>query len=161
MFSRYDRPTSRLIAARCFSSKPRSRPATAKLATSRLTSHSNGPGKRLVEVVEAEDELAVGRGEAAEVRQVGVAAELRVEPGPRARREIRGHQVRGAAVERERRDEHAAVADRNELRHAGLRLLLEQLDGVGAMQGGLPVAVRRARHLGARRLAARRALGRP
>ena len=36
-------------------------------------------GKRLVEVVEAEDELAVGCGEAAEVRQVRVAAELRVE----------------------------------------------------------------------------------
>ena len=44
MFSRYERPTSWLIAARCFSSKPRSRPATAKLAASRFTSHSNGPG---------------------------------------------------------------------------------------------------------------------
>ncbi len=87
MLSRYERPTSRLIAARCFSSKPRSRPATAKLATSRLTSHSNGPGKRLVEVVEAEDDLPVGCGEAAEVREVRVAAELGVErrPGPLAR----------------------------------------------------------------------------
>ena len=141
MLSRYERPTSWLIAARCFSSKPRSRPATAKLAARRLTSHSNGSGKRLVEVVEAEDELAVGRGEAAEVRQVGIAAELGVEPGARAGGQIRRHQVGGAAVERERRDEHAAVADRNELRHAGLRLLLEQLDGVRAMQGRLPVAV--------------------
>ena len=42
--SRYERPTSRLIDRRRFASKPRSRPATAKLATSRLTSHSNGPG---------------------------------------------------------------------------------------------------------------------
>src|SRR3954447_4684525 len=30
--------------SRTFASKPRSRPATSKLATSRLTSHSNGPG---------------------------------------------------------------------------------------------------------------------
>ena len=29
---------------RCSSSNPRSRPATATLAASRLTSHSNGPG---------------------------------------------------------------------------------------------------------------------
>ena len=98
-------------------------------------------GKRLVEVVEAEDDLAVGGGEAAEVRQVRVAAELGVQPGARAGREVGGHQVRGAAVEGERRDEHAAVADRHELGHAGLRLLLEQLDRVGAVQGRLPVAV--------------------
>ena len=158
MLSRYERPTSRLIASRCFSSKPRSRPATAKLATSRLTSHSNGPGKRLVEVVEAEDELPIGRGIAAEVREVRVAAELRVQPRPRPAREIGRHQVRSAAVERERRDEHAAVANGHELGHAGLRLLLEQLDRVGAMGRRLPVAVRRTRHLGARRLAASGAL---
>ena len=42
--SRYERVTARLIDCRCFASKPRSRPATAKLATSRFTSHSNGPG---------------------------------------------------------------------------------------------------------------------
>jgi hypothetical protein len=41
---RLDRVTARLIDCRCFASKPRSRPATAKLATRRLTSHSNGPG---------------------------------------------------------------------------------------------------------------------
>ena len=42
--SRYARVTIRLIDCRCLASKPRSRPATAKLATSRFTSHSNGPG---------------------------------------------------------------------------------------------------------------------
>ena len=116
-------------------------------------------GERLVEVVEAEDDPPVGRGEAAEVRQVRVAAELGVEPRPGPAREIRGHQVGGAAVERERRDEHAAVADRDELGHARLRLLLEQLDRVGPVRGRLPVGVRGARHLGARGLAARGALG--
>ena len=43
--SRYARVTARLTDCRCLASKPRSRPATAKLATSRLTSHSNGPGR--------------------------------------------------------------------------------------------------------------------
>ena len=57
-------------------SKPRSRPAIAKLAASRFTSHSHGPGQRLVEVVDVEDELALGRGEHAEVGEVGVPAEL-------------------------------------------------------------------------------------
>ena len=37
-------PTARLTAFRCLSLKPRSRPATAKLATRRFTSHSKGPG---------------------------------------------------------------------------------------------------------------------
>ncbi len=33
-----------LMPARTFVENPRSRPATAKLATRRFTSHSNGPG---------------------------------------------------------------------------------------------------------------------
>jgi hypothetical protein len=38
-------PTPATIAARrCASSKPIARPATAKLAAKRFTSHSNGPG---------------------------------------------------------------------------------------------------------------------
>ena len=47
------------------------------LAASRLTSHSNGPGMRLVEVVEVEHEPPVRAGERAEVAQVRVAAQLR------------------------------------------------------------------------------------
>ena len=99
------------------------------------------PGKRLVEVVEAEDDLAIRRREAPEVREVRVTAELRVQRRPWPTREIGGHQVRGTAVERERRDEHPAVADRYELEHATLCLLLEQLDRVRAMGHRLPVAV--------------------
>src|SRR4029453_14784634 len=41
----YERAPPVLIFARVLVSKPRSRPATAKLATRRLTSHSNGPGR--------------------------------------------------------------------------------------------------------------------
>ena len=98
-------------------------------------------GERLVEVVDAEHHSPVGRGEAAEIRQVGVAAELRVKGRPRACREVRGHQIGGAAVEGERRDEHPAVADRDELGNARLRLFLEQLYRVGAVEGRLPLAM--------------------
>ena len=42
--SRYWRAESRSIPRRCLALKPRSRPATAMLAASRLTSHSHGPG---------------------------------------------------------------------------------------------------------------------
>ena len=107
------------------------------------------PRERLVEVVDAEHHPPVGRGVATEVRQVGVAAELRVEPRSRPAREIRGHQVRRTAVEGERRDEHPAVADRDELGHPRLRLLLQQLHRIRSVQRRLPLPVRRARHLGA------------
>ena len=153
--SRYERPTVALIFSRVLSSKPRSRPATAKLATRRLTSHSNGPGRVSSKSLSAEDEPPVGRREGAEVGQVRVAAELGVQPGTRAAGQIGRHQVRSAAVEGERRDEHPAVADRHQLGHARLRLLLEQLDRVGPVRRRLPLGVRAARHLCARRLAAR------
>ena len=42
--SRYSRTAAVTTARRTVSSKPLSCPATARLAASRLTSHSNGPG---------------------------------------------------------------------------------------------------------------------
>ena len=159
MPSRYDRATSWLIVSRCFAVEAAITPRDREARDEPLDVPLEGPRERLVEVVEAEHDLAVGRREAAEVRQVRVAAELRVETRTRPAREIRGHQVGGTAVEGERRDEHPAVADRNELGHPGLRLLLEQLDGIRAVQGRLPLAVRSARDLGPRRLASRCPLG--
>jgi hypothetical protein len=44
MASRYAAPVLTATARRCLAEKPLSRPATDMLATSRLTSHSNGPG---------------------------------------------------------------------------------------------------------------------
>ena len=110
-------------------------------------------GKGLVEVVDAEDQAAVRRREHAEVRQVRVAAELDVEPGARPGGEVRRHQVRGAAVEGERRHQHPPVADRHELGNAGAALRLEQLDGIGPVVGRLPLAVHAAADLRPRRLA--------
>ena len=88
------------------------------------------PGQRLVEVVDVEHQPPLGRGEHAEVRQVRVAAALHRQSRARRRRQVAGHDQRRAAVERERRDEHAPVADRHELGHARLGLALEQLDRI-------------------------------
>ena len=118
------------------------------------------PRQRLVEVVDAEDKPPIRRGEDAEVREVRVAAELRVQARPRPIREIGRHEVCAAAEERERRHEHAPVPDRAELRQTRLRLLLEQIDRVAAHRRRLPGGVRRARQLAARGLAPRGPLGR-
>ena len=116
------------------------------------------PGQRLVEVVDAEHQPPVGSRERAEVRQMRVAAELHVQARARRTGEVGRHQGGAAAVERERRDEHAPVADRHQLRHARLRLLLEHVDRITPARRRLPPRVRRARHLGARRLPPRRPL---
>ena len=117
------------------------------------------PGQRLVEVVRVEDEAAVRGGVGAEVGEVRVPAELRVQAGPRHPREVGGHEVRRAPVERERRDEHPAVADRNQLVDAALRLRLEELDRVEAHRRRLPLSVRTAGHVGPRGLASGCAFG--
>ena len=107
----------------------------------------------LVEVVDAEDQPPVRRGEHAEVRQVRVTAELHVEPGAGRAGEVGGHRVGRAAEERERRDQHAAVADRHQLRDARRGLLLQQLDRVAPVGRRRPFAVAGARRLPSRRLA--------
>ena len=99
------------------------------------------PRQRLVEVVRVEHEPPVRGRVHPEVREVRVAAQLHVQPRPRHAREIRGHDVRRPAIERERRDQHPPVPDRHELLHPRLRLLLEQLDRVGANRRRLPRGV--------------------
>ena len=117
------------------------------------------PRKRLVEVVDAEDEPSIGCREDAEIGEVCVSAELCVQARPRPIREIGRHQVGGAAEERERRDEHAPVPDRGELRQTGLPLLLEEIHGIRASRQRLPGGVGRARQLAARGLASGGPLG--
>ena len=94
------------------------------------------PRDRLVEVVDVEDELALGRLEEAEVHEVGVAAELSAQPALRRPVQIRGHEQRPAAIERARRDEHAPIADGDEFGDPVGRLLLEQADRAGLWAGG-------------------------
>jgi hypothetical protein len=76
-----------------------------------------GCGAGLVEVVDVEDETAIGRGVGAEIANVGVAADLREDAGVGQRGEIRGHDRHSAAKEAEGRSEHALVFQRDEGRH--------------------------------------------
>ena len=112
------------------------------------------PGQRLVEVVQAEHETPVRGRVHAEVRQVCIARQLDGQAGPWRRREIRRHHARRPAEERERREKHAPVPDRHQLRDARSRLLLEQLDRIRPIRRGRPVGVRRAPRLGPRGLPA-------
>ena len=74
-------------------------------------------GQRLVEVVDVEQHPPLRGAEQAEVRQVGVAAQLHGDAGPGRAGQVGGHDGRRAAEERERRHEHPAVPDRDEFRH--------------------------------------------
>ncbi len=117
------------------------------------------PRQGLVEVVEVEDEAAVGRGEGAEVGEVGVAACLHPQPGDRRRGEVGRHHRGGAAEEGEGRGRHPPVADRDQLGDARARLGLEDLDRVGPAGGRLPRRVGGAGSIRARRLPGGGALG--
>ena len=109
-------------------------------------------GQGLVEVVDVEHHLPLRRGEHPEVRQVRVTADLGVQAGAGGGRQVGGHDQRGAPIERERRHQHPAVTDGNQLRHPGYRLLLEQRDRVGPVDGRLPTAMAGPGNLVTRRL---------
>ena len=91
------------------------------------------PGVRLVEVVDVEDEVALGAREQTEVRQVGIAAQLDDQSAAGGVGEVGGHQQCCPSVEREGRDHHATVADGNQIGHSRYRLLFEQRHRVGAI----------------------------
>ena len=100
--------------------------------------------ERLVEVVDAEHQSPVGRGEDTEVGQMRIAAELCSQPRPGRSGQVGRHQVGRSAEEGERRYKHPAVADRHQLGHPGGVLLRQQLDRIGPIRGRLPVGVPRA-----------------
>ena len=115
-------------------------------------------GKRLVEVVDVEQHLPLGRAEHTEVRQVRVAAQLHVDPGPGGRGEVGRHDQRAAAEERERRRRASAHGGSGRARDTSLGLLLEERDRVGPRSRGLPGSVGRSRRRGPRRSSPRNAL---
>ena len=124
------------VAARASAlEKPLLRAPIVKLAARRFTSYSNGPGSVSSKSFRSNRSVPLGRGEHAEVRQVGVAAELDGQTGGRGVREIGGHDLRRAAVEGERRDHHPPVPDRHQVGLAGEVLLLEQPHRVRARGG--------------------------
>ena len=119
-----------------------------------------GRGQRLVEVVDVEEQLALGRAEEAEVGQVRVPARLHDHPGGRGAGQVAGHGQGRAAVVGERGLHHPAVPHRDQVRNPGRALRLQQRDRVGPVRRRLPLGVALARYLGARRLAADPAFGR-
>ena len=103
-------------------------------------------GQRLVEIVEVEDQVSLGRCKGAEVEQVTVATRLHVDAGGRHCGEVMRHQRRGAAQERERAADHASIADRDQLRQPAVVGRLQDRDGIAAPAGRRPFGVAFARH---------------
>ena len=136
-----------------------SRAAISMLAASRLTSHSHGPGSVSSKSLTSNTSRRSGEANTPKFDRCASPQHCTFSPDRGVAGEIVRHDHRRAAIERERRDEHPAVADRHQLRHARLGLTLEQLDRIGAVRRGLERRVARARHLGPRRLAPRDPLG--
>ena len=89
------------------------------------------PGMDLVEIVDGEDQVALGRGVDAEIGDMHVAARRHRQPGDRRARQVVGHHCRRAAQEGEGRGQHARIAHRDQSRDAVDGLLLEDADGIG------------------------------
>src|SRR5208282_4931276 len=77
-------------------------------------------GKRLVEIVDVENHVALGRSEGTKVHQMRVATCLHSGPGDRRMGQVSRHQRGRAAIKGERRLQHSPVANRNEIRHSAL-----------------------------------------
>ena len=112
-----------------------------------------GRGQRLVQVVDVEDDVALGRGKGAEVHQVRVAAGLHAQAAARRGGQVGGHQRCRAAIEGEGRRRHAPEADRDQFGQASRVRFAQQFHRVAAALGRLPAGVRRARHRVAQGLA--------
>ena len=92
------------------------------------------PGQGLVEVVDVEDQPALGRAEQAEVRQVRVAAHLHGQPGRVG--EVAGHRQGRAPVEGEGGLQHPPVADRHQFRQRVAACSSSRATGSGRSAGG-------------------------
>ena len=136
-------------------SPPMKRAATAALAARRFRSHSQVPDD-LVEVVDREHEVALGRAKTPKLETMHVAAGVDEQAGTRRTGEVARHDRGRAAQEGEGRGQHAGKADRHQLLHAAHVLLLEDRDRIGAVRVLVEPGVLGAGHLVAQRLAAAR-----
>ncbi len=129
------------MVARSLSVKPRSRPAMVRLAASRLTSHSQGPGR-----VSSKSLRSKTRFRSAEAKTPKLlrwaspqAWTFRPERGVLDRSDAMIE--RGAPVEGEGRDQHPAVADGHELLHPRGGLTLQEGHRIGAGDRCLPLGM--------------------
>ncbi len=112
-----------------------------------------GAANGFVEVVDVEDEAAVGRGVGAEVAHVGVAAELADDAGGGERGEVGGHHRHSAAKVAEGRCGHELVLELDERGNAAAHGALEQRERRRLARLGVEGVVLLAAHLLAPRLA--------
>jgi hypothetical protein len=109
--------------------------------------------EHLVEVVDGEDQFALGRAEYAEVRHVHIATSVHKHSGRRQRRKVSRHHGRGSAQKCERRGQHAGVSDRHQLLNARAVLSLQNLDRICPIGVRCELRVRLPRYFAAERLA--------
>ena len=115
-------------------------------------------GVGLVEVVEVEDQITLGRGVEPEVAQVRVAAHHRRDARGREFRHVLGHHDRGAAQEPVGRGGHAPDTDRDQPLDPALVAEVDQVDRIGPVRGWRPFGQRFPRDPLAQALAQRIAL---
>ena len=137
---------------------PRSRPATATLAASRLTSHSNGPGRVSSKSLRSKTSRRSGASNTPKFERWASPQSCAVRPDRGRAGQVGRHHRGRAPEEGERRGEHPAVADRHELRDARLVLLRQDPPWRRPIRGGRPVPVARPRRPPARLPPARGAL---
>ena len=99
----------------------------------------------LVQVVDVEDDPPFRRREGAEIHQVAVAARLHAHAGRRGAGQVGGHVERRPAIERERRPQHASVANGDQLGNAAFVGGLHELHRIATVRGRLPLCVGTAR----------------
>ena len=155
MRSRYSRRPAMTIARRSAAREPAVAAHDLEAGREPLDVPLPRTGQRLVEVVDVEQHPPLRGAEQAEVRQVGVAAQLHRDAGPGGVGQVGGHDGSGAPEERERRYEHPAVPDRDEFLHPRPGLLLEQRHRVRTVRRRPPFAVAGPRRHPTRRTAAR------
>ena len=109
-----------------------------------------GGGEGLVQVVDVEDHAPFGGGVRPEVQQMTVAARLHANPACGRAGQVRGHVERRPSIEGERRLQHAAVANGDELGDASLVRFLHQRKRIRPIVRRLPDRVAWRGHLSRR-----------
>ena len=99
------------------------------------------PRQGLVEIVQAKQQLPLGRGEHPEVRQVRIPTQLHLEAGGGRAGQVGGHDLGRAPVEGERRHQHPPMPHRHQVGLPAGVLLLEQPHRVGPVAGRHPAGV--------------------
>ena len=136
---------------------PLSRVATAKLAARRFTSHSKGPGRVSSKSLRSKTIRRSGDANTPKLLRCASPHSWTPSPARGRRREVGRHRQRAAAVERERRHQHPAVPDRDQLRDPRLGLPEQQVHRVRPGLAGRELRVRLQRCL----LSGRLSLWRP